>query len=598
MSRRGDRHRGPLRRAFGFLGLSGRPVVRSVLLGVGGSLSALGLAALSAWLITRAWQMPPVLFLSVAITAVRALGISRGVFRYLERLATHDLALGAMAAARERVYLALADGSPAYSVTLRRGEILARTGDDIDEIGNALIRGVIPMAVGAVTGVAAVVIMAFVSGWAAVVLAFALIVSGVVAPWLAATGARRSISDAAAATARSSEATLTALWHAPELTVTRHRDDVLAAAAAADVESRSAADRGLRWQAAATAATPLSMGVSLLAACVIGIHLASGLPGSLADVASGHGITPMLFGVLILLPLSSFESTAPLTEAGIQLERSRQSASRLMALIDGAGTGDAGATHDTAVDTTGMPLDRPIHATPVVVDVDALHWGWPSAPDLAPADGVSARLGPGDRVVVVGPSGVGKSTLLLTLAGLLAPRSGGIICRDEATGDTVDLRAAACYFAEEGHVFATSVRENLLVARGDATETQVVEALDAVGLADWVAGLPDGLDTTLAGGAESMSGGQRRRLLLARALLHPAPVVLLDEPTEHLDADAAAALSARLLAPSAGLFGPSRIVVVVTHHLGAEDISMLSEQVRVVQLEPVAAAVENPLPPR
>ncbi|MDY6811316.1 MAG: thiol reductant ABC exporter subunit CydC, partial [Actinomycetota bacterium] len=172
----------PLRRAFAFLGLRGRPLVKSILLGVGGALSALGLAALSAWLITRAWQMPPVLYLSVAITAVRALGISRGVFRYLERLATHDLALGAMATARERVYRTLAAGSPAYSVSLRRAELLGRTGDDIDEIGNALIRGVIPIAVGAVTSVAAVVIMALVSWWAAAVLAVALIVSGLLAP--------------------------------------------------------------------------------------------------------------------------------------------------------------------------------------------------------------------------------------------------------------------------------------------------------------------------------------------------------------------------------------------------------------------------------
>ena len=229
----------PLIRALGFLGLRGRPVLRSLLLGVGGALSALGLAALSAWLITRAWQMPPVLYLSVAITAVRALGISRGLFRYLERLATHDLALGAMASARTRVYVALASGSPAYSVTLRRGDLLTRTGDDIDEIGNALIRGLIPIGVGLTTSVAAVIIMALVSPWAALVLAVALLVSGVLAPWLAARGSARSIADAAAATTRSAEATTTALWHASELVVARRRDAVLAAASTADREALS-----------------------------------------------------------------------------------------------------------------------------------------------------------------------------------------------------------------------------------------------------------------------------------------------------------------------------------------------------------------------
>lgn len=550
----------PLIRALGFLGLRGRPVLRSLLLGVGGALSALGLAALSAWLITRAWQMPPVLYLSVAITAVRALGISRGLFRYLERLATHDLALGAMASARTRVYVALASGSPAYSVTLRRGDLLTRTGDDIDEIGNALIRGLIPIGVGLTTSVAAVIIMALVSPWAALVLAVALLVSGVLAPWLAARGSARSIADAAAATTRSAEATTTALWHASELVVARRRDAVLAAASTADREAVAAADRGVRWQAAAAAATPLSLGASVLAACVIGIHLAGQVPGSLAEVSSGHGLTPMILGVLILLPLSAFESTAPLTEAGVQLETSRQSAARVMALVDGAKA------------TGASDADVPVHDGPVTLHADQMRWGWPDSGLLGPDDGLDRTLVPGSRLAVVGPSGSGKSTLLLTLAGLLEPRSGALRGAG-AGGEHVDLRSAACYFAEEAHIFSTSLRENLRVARGDVADDEIAEALDRVGLSAWVSGLPDGLDTVLTGGADAISGGQRRRLLLARALIHRAPVVLLDEPTEHLDVADAERLLRSILDPADGMFGPERTVVVVTHQLPAESDS-------------------------
>ncbi|QHN19714.1 thiol reductant ABC exporter subunit CydC [Gordonia amarae] len=540
-------------RALRFLGLSRRPMAWSLLLGVGGALSALGLAALSAWLITRAWQQPPILFLSVAITAVRALGISRGVFRYLERLATHDLALRAMASARERVYRALAQGDPGFSVGLKRGALLSRTGDDIDEIGNALIRGIIPIGVGAVTGVAAVVVMALVSVWAAVVLLVALVVSGGVAPWLAARGSARTIADSAAATATSAEATTTALWHAPELVVAGRRDSVLAAATRADNEAMRAADRGFVWQAGAAAATPLAIGVSLLAACLIGIDLASGVSGSLAGVSSTSGeLTPMVFGVLILLPLSAFESTAPLTEAGIQLERSRQSAARVMALVDGA-AGSGAADSDVEV-----------HAGPVTLRCSGLDWGWPGGASLGVAGGLSRDLLPGSRLVIAGPSGSGKSTLLMTVAGLLTPKSGSVLAEDDSS-EVVDLRSAVRYFAEEGHIFATSVRENLLVAKGDATPAEVDAAVAAVGLSDWVSRLPDGLDTALDGGAESVSGGQRRRLLLARALLSPAPVVLLDEPVEHLDAADADTLLRRIVEPG-GMFG-QRTVVVVTHHL-------------------------------
>ena len=574
---RTEHRRDPLLRALGFLGLRGRPLVWSLFLGVAGALSALALAALSAWLITRAWQQPPILFLSVAITAVRALGISRGVFRYLERLATHDLALGAMATARERVYRTLAAGDPAYSVSLRRGDLLRRTGDDIDEIGNALIRGIIPIGVGLVTAVAAVVVMALVSPWAAVVLAVALLVSAVLAPRLAARGAARSIADGEHAATVSAEATTTALWHAPELTVAGRRESVVAAAAQADDDAMAAADRGFGVQALAAAATPLALGASLIAACIIGIGLAGEVPGSLMGASSSDGVlTPMILGVLILLPLSAFESTAPLTEAGIQLERSRQSAARVMALVDAAQGGDAVGV-DRAVDVA-------VHASPTQLDLRGLRWGWGGpAPVLGPAEGLSRVLPVGSRLVVVGPSGSGKSTLLMTLAGLLAPRSGSLTYRD-ADGDIVEPRSAACYFAEEGHIFSTTLRDNLLVARGDATDAEIDAALDAVGLGDWVAGLPDGRDTVLVGGAEAISGGQRRRLLLARAMLHPAPVVLLDEPTEHLDADDADALMAGLVGSGPSLFGAQRTVIVVTHQ-----VSGVPDGVDVVVVESATA---------
>ncbi|MFT4125464.1 MAG: thiol reductant ABC exporter subunit CydC [Gordonia sp. (in: high G+C Gram-positive bacteria)] len=543
-------------RALRFLGLRWSAVARALLLGAAGALSALGLAALSAWLITRAWQMPPVLYLSVAITAVRALGISRGVFRYLERLATHDLALSGMATARERLYRALAAGSPAYSVTLRRGELLTRTGDDIDEIGNALIRGLIPIGIGATTSLAAVAIMALVSVWAAAVLALALVCSGLVAPWLAARGAARAIADGAAGRDRSAAAVTTALWHAPELYVARRRGVIADALRTADAEAIDATDRGERVQAAAVAATPLSMGVSLLAACLIGIHLAGDVPGSLAQVSSvTGGLTPMVLGVLILLPLSAFESTAPLTEAGIQVQRSSQAAARVMALVDAAGAGDA----DTR---TG---DVAVHDGPVTLAATRLRWGWGAA-CAAPDGGLTIGLLPGSRLAVVGPSGIGKSTLLLTMAGLLAPRD-GTITAVAADGHAIDVRSACGYVAEEAHLFSTSVAENLRVVRADVTDDEMRAALVAVGLGEWLAGLPAGLATELTGGADALSGGQRRRLLLARALLHRAPVILLDEPTEHLDADDAERLLAAILEPSTGLFGPAVTVIVVTHQL-------------------------------
>lgn len=539
----------PLLRAWRFMGLGVRPVLVAVLLGVGGALSALGLAALSAWLITRAWQMPPILYLSVAITAVRALGISRALLRYLERLATHDAALKAMATARTRIYQTLAAGSPAYSVSLRQSQLLARTADDVDDLGDALIRGLIPMAVGAVTSLAAVIIMAFVSPLAAVILAVALLVSGVLAPWIAARGAVRSTADGARAREAIADQAATLLWHGPELAVAGRRGTALAAMRSAESRLAKATDRGAAWQVGAGSATPLALGVSVVAAALIAVDLASRLSGSLADVSGlDTRWTPMLFGILVLLPLSSFESTGPLTEAGIAWQRGRQAAQRVLGLVDGA--------HAEA----GKPEPDPvIDPAPVAMAARDLSWGWE-----APLGTADLSLVPGDRLVVVGPSGCGKSTLLLTLAGLLPPLAGEVSA--DRDGTVADLRTATCYFAEEAHLFSTSLRENLLVAKGDAAGDELLAALNEVGLGDWVAGLPEGLDTVLTGGGAALSGGQRRRLLLARALLHPAPVILLDEPAEHLDTDDARVMMERICArDERALFGPDRIVVAVTH---------------------------------
>ncbi|WP_020105038.1 thiol reductant ABC exporter subunit CydC [Nocardia sp. 348MFTsu5.1] len=533
-------HRGlrgdPLWRALGLLGLRGGPVARSLLLGILGAGSALALAALSAWLITRAWQMPPVLSLSVVVTAVRALGISRGLFRYLERLATHDLAFDAMSTARSRLYLALAGGPAGYSVGLRRGELLSRTGTDVDEIGNALIRAIIPIGVSIVVSGAAVAIMAFVSLSAALVLAIALLVSGVVAPWLAVRGAQMAARAEAAAQTRNAGAIMTLLDHAAELSVAGRRDALLDESRAAESEATEAADRGATQGAWASAAVPLAVGISVLAAALVGIGLAD-------------SVSPMALGVLILLPLSAFESTGPMTEAAMQLQRSRNSARRIMAMIDRAGD-----------------FQEPPHSAAVGTGRDTvvtrrLRWGWPGGEVFGGDDGVDLDIEPGSRIAIVGPSGCGKSTLLLTLAGLLPPVA-GTVTRPGNNDDTIR------YFAEDGHIFTTSVRENLLVSRGDAPDAMIADVIDRVGLGEWVAGLPQGVDTPLDAGADSVSGGQRRRLLLARALINKAPILLLDEPGENLDRVDSDRLQRELLDTAhAVLVGPDRAVVVVTHRL-------------------------------
>lgn len=536
-----------LLRAIRLLDLQPRRVLAAIAAGVATLGSALALAALSAWLITRAWQMPPVLDLSVAVVAVRALGISRGIFRYLERLATHDAALRGTTSARTVIYRRLADGDPAAAAGLRRGDLLARTGADVDALGDVVVRAIVPIAVSLILALSAVVLLGLISPAAAVVLAVALAVSGVLAPWLSARAASLAESESAAATALFSETAVTALDHAAELRVAGRLDDVLAGAENANRDAVRATDRATMSAAFAAAATPLAIGASVLGSLLIGITLYGpdgGAPGAM---------TPMSLAILVLVPLAAFEATGALPAAAIALTRARIASGRILALLDRAGAPQPGGTE--------------VPAGPGRIQARDLRCGWPGSERVTAA--LDLDISPGGRIAVVGASGAGKTTLLMTLAGLLQPVDGTVavdgVPIERYRPD--DLRRRIGFFAEDAHVFDTSVLENLRVARGDLTVDEALDVLGAVGLGEWVSQLPRGVHTPLGGGARAISGGQRRRLLLARALVSPARVLLLDEPTEHLDAVDGAAMLSALLDRGSTLVDADRTVVLVTHQL-------------------------------
>jgi len=465
----------------------------ALVLGVLSLGSALALAGVSAWLITRAWQMPPVLDLSVAVVAVRALGISRGVLGYCQRLASHDTALRAAADTRETLYRRLADAPADVAMRLHSGELVARIGASVDELSNVLVRAVLPIAVAALLSVAAVATIAVISPVSAVVLALCLVIAGVAAPWLAARAASAAEDVAAQHHSGRDVAVMLALEHAPELRVSGRLDAVVAEADRRHRECGHATDRAAAPAALAAAAPTAAVGISVLGAVVAAIGIAD-------------AVAPMTVAILMLLPLSAFEAITALPAAAVQLTRSRIAVRRLRDLTE---------------------PDSNMRTRPQVMPV---------------------ALEPGARLAVTGPSGSGKTTLLMAMA---------------------ENPAKAAFFAEDAHLFATTVRDNLLVARGDATDDELRNALQRVGLGDWLDALPSGLSTVLVGGAAAVSAGQRRRLLLARALISTVPTVLLDEPTEHLDATDGSEVLTELLTPGA-LFPAERAVVVATHHLPDE----------------------------
>lgn len=503
--------------------------------------SALALAGVSAWLITRAWQMPPVLDLSVAVVAVRTFGISRGVLGYCERLASHDTALRAAASARSEIYRRLAHGPADVTARLHSGDLLTRVGADVDTLADVLVRALVPIGVATVLGVTATAVIAMISPAAAVVLALCLLIAGVLAPALAARAVRAQEAVARQLQSERDVAAVTALEHAAELRVAGRLPAVIAHAEQRQRDWGSAIDQAAAPAAAAAAVPILAIGASAIGAVVVGIGIAA------------H-IAPTTLAVLMLLPLSAFEATVALPAAAVALTRARIAAHRLAELVP------------TEVTTTAVSVTTP-DRTPELRASD-VRAGYPGGRPGQQA--VSLALHPGARLAITGRSGAGKTALLMTLAGLLPPVSGTVTVDGVPTGSLSEseLRSAVCYFAEDAHLFSTTVRDNLLVARGDCGDEELTRTLATVGLGDWLGSLPDGLSTVLAGGAGAVSAGQRRRLLLARVLLCPAPIVLLDEPTEHLDAADGQRMLRALLDDRHGLLSPERTVVVATHQLG------------------------------
>jgi ATP-binding cassette subfamily C protein CydC len=530
----------PLLAAFTLLRPRLPRILAAIALGVLSLGSALALAGVSAWLITRAWQMPPVLDLSVAVVAVRTFAISRGVLHYCERLATHDTALRAAGTARAQIYSRLARGPAAAAVRLHSGELVARVGADVDELANVLVRAVVPIGVAAVLGLAATAVVAAISPPAAALLAICLLIAGLVAPRLACRAAALQEEVARQHHSDRDTAAMITLDHAPELRVAGALPDVIAESQRRQHAWGDALDRAARPAAIAEAVPTAAIGASVLGAVVAAIGLA-------------HTVAPTTLAVLMLLPLSAFEAMTPLPAAAVQLTRSRIAARRLIDL----------APPDRPNRSEKSALAPPVGTGRLSADICSGHI------DAARPTRAKLDLPPGARLAVTGASGSGKTTLLMTLAGLLPPLDGRVTLdgTDLSQFGEDELHRTISFFAEDAHIFATTVRDNLLVVRGDCRDDELVVALDSGGLGGWLTSLPDGLSTVLTGGAQALSAGQRRRLLLARALISPARIVLLDEPTEHLDAIDAERVLCELLGPNSGLMSAERTVVVATHHL-------------------------------
>ncbi|MFE1832770.1 thiol reductant ABC exporter subunit CydD [Streptomyces sviceus] len=567
------RTRGVLARVRAMSGPRRGRLALALLLGSLALGSAVGLMATSGWLISRASQQPPVLYLMVAVTATRAFGIGRAVFRYAERLVSHDAVLRMLADTRVAVYRRLERLAPAGLRTARRGDLLSRLVSDVDALQDYWLRWLLPAGAAVVVSAASVGFTAWLLPAAGAALAAGLLAAGVGVPLITGAVARRAERRLAPARGALSTRVTDLLTGTAELTVT-------GALPARTAEARRA--DGVLTRIASRAATATALGDGLTA-LICGLTVtATALVGAQA-VASGR-LGGVAMAVVVLTPLAAFEAVLGLPLAVQYRQRVRRSAERVHEVLDAP-----------------EPVREPEHARqapaspfPVVLrGLTTRHEGQ----DRDALAGLDLTLAEGRRIAVVGASGSGKTTLAQVLLRFLDAGAGtytlGGVDAYGLRGDDVRRLVGLC--AQDAHLFDSSVRENLLLAKKDAAEEELRDALRRARLLDWAESLPDGLDTLVGEHGAWLSGGQRQRLALARALLADFPVLVLDEPAEHLDLPTADALTADLLAATEG-----RTTLLITHRLaGLESVDevVVLDEGRVVQRGTYAelAGAEGPL---
>ncbi|ALO09725.1 Transport ATP-binding protein CydCD [Streptomyces venezuelae] len=530
--------------------------------------SAVGLMAVSGWLISRASEQPPVLYLMMAVTATRAFGIGRAVFRYAERLVSHDAVLRMLAELRVSVYGRLERIAPAGLRRTRRGDLLSRLVQDVDALQDYWLRWWLPVGAALVVGVASAGFTAWMLPEAGAVLAVGLLVAGIAVPAIGGAAARRA--ERRLAPARGALATTVAdlLRGCAELTV--------AGALPGRVERTRTADRHLTSiSSRQAAATALGAGLS---ATVCGLTVAAAALVGVQAVRDGR-LDGVALAVVVLTPLAAFEAVTGLPLAVQYRQRVRHSAERVFEVLDAP----------VPVHEPARPGTPPADPFPLeLAGLSARHAGQDR---MALAD-FGLTLEAGRRVAVVGASGSGKTTLAQVLLRFLDVEHGmyriGGVPAWELDGDAVRRFVGLC--AQDAHIFDSSVRENLRLAKVGASDEELREALRRARLLDWVNGLPAGLDTLVGEHGSRLSGGQRQRLALARALLADFPVLVLDEPAEHLDLATADALTDDLLRATEG-----RTTVLITHRLhgldAVDEVVVLAEG-RTVQRGPYAELAE------
>ncbi len=527
-------------------------VALSVFLGLGTIASGVGLLGTSAYLIARAGQHPSIAYLQVAIVGVRFFGLTRGLFRYLERLVSHSVNFKLLAELREWFYRAVEPAAPAGLLRRKSGDLLNTAISDIETLENFYVRATAPLLTAALSTLG---ISLFVGGFHAClgwILAGGMVLAGGLLPvvlFLLARGPAKKWTRRRGEVRAFLIESLQGLADLTAVGQLKRRQEQLA-----ELNRDQAGDeRKLIF------VNGLSSGVGQL---IRGLTMVAVLYAGALLVRAGE-LGGVLLAVVCLIALAAFEAVLPVQEAARQMEKNLQAGERLFSL---------------AAPPAMQPMEKMStdSSRPPVLQFARLTFAYGEGkPVLREVD---LRFEPGKKTALVGASGAGKTTLIKLLLGLWQAPAGSYLIggRDAALFDMEQVRSLFSVVSQTPYVFSTTLRRNLLMARNDAGDEELKKVLEQVGLREWLKTLPDGLDTWTGENGLHLSGGERQRLSAARALLRPAPYLILDEPLTHIDAAGEEKVLNRLLSTGSG-----RGLLWITHRLrgleGMDEILYLED---------------------
>ena len=612
-------------------GIGVRAATGPVIMAAITSLMAAALTALSGWLIVRAAEGPAMMYLMVAIVGVRFFGLGRACARYAERLMTHSKVLAAANILRLRAWVGAWQSVSSVRALLRGDALLERLVGGIDELRDGVPRVIIPPAAHLLVMTAALITTACILPQALIPVLLAVLVSTFVAPWIVLRADARAEALARRSTAQMLRLGTGMLSAAEDLRANGVATTAEKANGALDSENLSAQQKGstaqgvgrtlvtLSWFGAALAsaviAYPLAVDGTVRApeAAIVVLLCTGMLESSLGHVEAVRSwpafsrllatIAPSVRDVSLegVVATSTLKRSVP-TEAEVDthvlprrverlraraeaemeelLEADRQRAQRFARPESAAGsksdTPRPPKPGEPTLVSCGTPQELGVKVTDPALSLQDAAARWPGMDHPVFTDlNMNARAG--SWTAVTGPSGSGKSTVLATVLGFLPLESGRVLASGEVL-EGEQLRGYAAWCPQAAHIFESTLEGNLMLARDRSdrpSEEELIEVLRRVGLGEWFDALPQGLRTPVGAGGSFLSGGQRQRLAVARALLVNSPVLLLDEPTAHLDAESARALMADL---DAATRSSSVATVLVSHR--PEDIARCDEVVR------------------